>query len=118
MEKDIEVIFLGEENLGKTQIRNQLVSGKFDGDHYRIYSPQENRAIIKIKEDNIIKSKNLVIYNIIGTKKFNSIINNFLRTANIALLVYEITNIESFIGLYNWNELLMEKKFVKMYNCK
>ena len=67
----------------------------------------ENCANIEIKEDNVIKSKKLKVYNI-PSGRFCSINKNFLRTANITLLVFDVTNIDSFIELYDCNELLME----------
>ena len=108
--KTLEIIVLGEENVGKTQIINQLVSEKFDQHYSRTYSPQENFTTIKIKEDGVIKSKDLNIYDIPGINGINTINKSFLRTAEIVLLVYDMTNIESFIKLYDWNELLLKNK--------
>ena len=109
MKKDIEIILLGEENVGKTQIINQLISGNFDEVHHKIYSPKENNITIKIEEDNKIKPKDLLIYNFPSTKNLSSINDNFMRTCDIILLVYDMTNIESFIELCSWNNLIIEK---------
>ena len=106
----LEIILLGEENVGNTQIINQLVSNKFDQHYSRTFSPKERITTIKIKEEGIIESIDLKIYDFPGTNGFNTINKSFLRTAKIILLVYDMTNIESFIQLFDWNELLLEKK--------
>ena len=109
-ENDIEVILLGEEKVGKTQIINQLQYKKFNENYTKTLSTNKNCKTIKIEEEKNIKSKNLNIYDLPGAKQFRSINNTFLKTSNIILLIYDITNFESFIELYNWNELLNEKK--------
>ena len=104
----VEIILLGEENVGKTQIINQLIPGNFD-EYHKIYSPKENYTTIKIEEDNNIKSKDLLIFDFPSIKNFSSINKNFMRTCNIILLVYDMTNIESFFFFFSWNKLIIEK---------
>ncbi len=109
-ENDIEVILLGEEKVGKTQIINQLQYKEFNENYTKTLSTNKNCKTIKIEEEENIKSKNLNIYDLPGAKQFRSINNTFLKSSNIILLIYDITNFESFIELYNWNELLNKKK--------
>ena len=108
-ETNIEVILLGEEKVGKTQIINQLIDKTFDENYIKTLSTKSKYKTIKILEE-IIKPKYLTIYDLPGAKQFRSINNTFLKSSNIILLIYDITNFESFIELYNWNELLNEKK--------
>ena len=110
-EFDIEVIFLGEEKVGKTQIINQLINKEFNENYIKTFSANQNKTTIKILEDTI-KSKPLKIYDLPGSKQFSSVNKTFLKSPEIILMVYDITNIESFIELYNWNELLAEKEDV------
>ena len=90
-ENDIEVILLGEEKVGKTQIINQLQYKKFNENYTKTLSTNKNYKTIKIVEEEIIKSKNLSIYDLPGSKQFRSINNTFLKTSNIILLIYDIT---------------------------
>lgn len=108
-EFDIEVILLGEEKVGKTQIINKLINKEFNENYIKTFSAKKDKTKIKIVDD-IIKSKKLSIYDLPGSKQFRSINNTFLKSSEIILLVYDITNIESFIELYNWNELLTKKE--------
>ena len=110
MKNNIEIILLGEGKVGKTQIVNQLINKNFNEKYIKTYSPKEEKKIIKIIEDEIVKSKNLSIYDLPGIKNFRSINNTFLKSSKIILLIYDITNIESFIELYNWNELINGRK--------
>ena len=118
MEKDIEIILLGKEKVGKTQLVNKLISenekidksyNSINSENYnRTYSPNESHITINITEENKIKEKKLIINDLPGTEIFSSKNQNFFRTAKIIFLVYDMTNIESFIKLYNLNNLLLE----------
>ena len=118
MKKDLEIILLGKEKVGKTQILNKLISEKEKSNksshsiqlenYNRTYSPNERHVTINLIEENKIKEKNLIIYGLPGTEKFNKINDTFLRTAKIIFLVYDMTNIESFMKLYDLNNLLYE----------
>lgn len=122
MEKSIEVIVLGEENVGKTEIINNLIikrtkneinenhnNKEFEYSYFDGYIPNECQTTIDIEENNVMKSKNLKIYKI-PARKYSSVNKSFLRSANIALLVFNITNIDSFFELYDWDELFNEEK--------
>jgi len=106
MKKEIEVIVLGEK-IALT--KKEDFHERFRDNYYEDYIPMEKCTTIEIKKDNIIKSRKLRI-NIIPSRKFSSINKNFVRSANIALLMFDVTNIESFINLYDWNELLLENE--------
>ena len=75
-ETKIEVILLGEEKVGKTQIINQLIHKKFYENYIKTLSTKSNYKTIKIVEE-IIKSKYLTIYDLPGAKQFRSINNTF-----------------------------------------
>ena len=76
-ENDIEVILLGEEKVGKTQIINQLQYKEFNENYTKTLSTNKNCKTIKIEEEENIKSKNLNIYDLPGAKQFRSINNTF-----------------------------------------
>ena len=83
MKNKIEIILLGEGQVGKTQIINQLKSTKFDDEYIKTYTP--NNAIInftQVKND-IKKILCSDIYDLPGTKQFRSINNTFLKTSQI-----------------------------------
>ena len=113
MKKEIEVIVLGE----KIAItKKEDFQERFRDNYYEDYIPMEKCTTIEIKKDNIIKSRKLRI-NIIPSRKFSSINKNFVRSANIALLMFDVTNIDSFINLYDWNELLLENENENLQKC-
>ena len=78
-----------------------IFKGKVDKDKNILISGLLNHknTEINIYNKKIIKSKNLSIYDLPGAKQFRSINNTFLKTSNIILLIYDITNFESFIEL-------------------
>ena len=110
MKKKIEIIRLGEGQVGKTQIINQLKSKIFVDKYIKTYTPSETKIDFKIVANNNKKTLNLDIYDLPGLKQFRSINNTFLKTSKIVLLIYDITNIDSFIELFSWNELLADNQ--------
>ena len=127
MEKneDIEIFLFGDKNVGKTQIISQLIEKKFKDDYHNYdienfdinYTSTKNHVIINLDENGIIKSKNLTIYENPRKYSFNSINNSFLRTANIIILVYDVTNIDSFMELYDFNKFILENIENKYLKC-
>lgn len=115
MKKDIEVIVLGEKlPIKKSEYDFQgknwdYFHERFKDKYYEDYIPMEKCTTIEIKNDNIVKSRKLRINNI-PSPRFSSINKNFVRSANIALLIFDETNIDSFINLYDWNEILLENE--------
>ena len=115
MKKDIEIIVLGEKlHIKKSEYDFQgknedYFHERFKDKYYEDYIPMEKCTTIEIKNDNIIKSKKLRINNI-PSQRFSSINKNFVRSANIALLIFDVTNIDSFINLYDWNKILLENE--------
>ena len=115
MKNDIEVIVLGDKlPIKKSEYDFQgknldYFHERFKDKYYEDYIPMEKCTTIEIKKDNIIKSRKLRINNI-PSPRFSSINKNFVRSANIALLIFDETNIDSFINLYDWNEILLENE--------
>ena len=80
-----------------------------DDEYKKTLTPNGTYITFKIVKNDIIKILGLNIYDLPGTRQFRSINNTFLKTSQIVLLIYDITDINSFIELYTWNELLIDK---------
>jgi small GTP-binding protein len=97
MEKDIpdvtmKIIVLGEANVGKSSILNQMVHKNFD----LIYSTTIG---VDFYCKHIIYNDlhyKLHIWDTAGQEKFANLINNYYRTASCAIVVFDITNYTSF----------------------
>ena len=87
MKKDIEVILLGEGQVGKTQIINQLKSKIFDDKYTKTLTANVQKIKFDIISNNNKKTVNLEIYDLPGTKQFRSINNTFIKTSKIRIII-------------------------------
>ncbi len=99
----LKVILLGDSGVGKTSIINQYIKKNFVETLSTIGSEQHYK-IIKINKKEI----QLKIWDTPGQTKFFNITKNSMRNTDIAILIYDITNKESFISLKQWYKKLIE----------
>ena len=102
-DKSIKVILLGDSSVGKTRILNcleqrDILQQKTISLEYFNYNIKINNYTIRMQ-----------IWDTVGQDKFNSIINNYYKTADIAIFVYAINDLKSFNNIENWLEKLKEK---------
>jgi len=93
-----KVVLLGEGRVGKTCLCLRYVQGSFSGD-------QEStiQATYLDKRLNVGKrSVRLMIWDTAGQERFHALGPIYYRDANGALLVYDITDRESFNKVKNW----------------
>ena len=102
-DKSIKVILLGDSSVGKTRILNcleqrDILQQKTISLEYFNYNIKINNYTIRMQ-----------IWDTVGQDKFNSIIDNYYKTADIAIFVYAINDLKSFNNIENWLEKLKEK---------
>jgi len=99
----IKVILLGFKNVGKTSLFNRFVYDQF-GDTQMTLGAYFSEKSIKV--DN--RSTKLAIWDTAGEEKFDSLTNFYCRGSQAALVCYDITNLESFVGLQRWVDKVKE----------
>ena len=98
----LKLILIGDGRVGKTSIINKYINNKFnEGEEITISSSY----IEKIQIFNSKKYK-FSIWDTAGQEKFNSITPIYYRDAKGVLLVYDITNLNSFSRVKKWREEL------------
>lgn len=104
-EEEIKLILLGESGVGKTSIIKRYLYDKF-GDKY-----EPNIAVNYVEKDIKINNKKikLNIWDTIGQEKYRAVSKLFLNEAQIVILVYSITDSQSFKELNYWNNLYKEQ---------
>ena len=92
--KDIyKIILVGETNVGKTCIITQFIEGKFEETHLATISHQFCRKNFDLPlERNITMD----IWDTVGQERFRSLSNIYYKDAKAVIVVYDITNKESF----------------------
>ena len=96
--EEIKMILLGEAGCGKTSIISRYALDKYDSNYFTTYS---NTFLTKSFEHKG-KKYNINIWDTVGQEKFRSLTKIFIKGSKICLLVYDITNKQSFIELKYW----------------
>ena len=90
----VKCVLLGESSVGKTSIINQFTENMFDAD---VVSNSTAQFVTKIVEyDEFKKALKFEIWDTAGQERFRSLAKIFYKDAKVVILVYDITNIESF----------------------
>ena len=93
-----KLIFLGDQSVGKSCILNRFLNDTFIEDYQATIGLDFQSKSVQIDNQDI----NLLLYDTAGQEKFRSLIPMYTRDANIILLVYDISNRESFNHLSDW----------------
>ena len=97
---DVKLVLIGESGVGKSSIIKQYSAHVFDPD---IDASISNKVVVKTLElKDINKIIKLNIWDTAGQEKYRSIAKIFYKDAKIIVLVYSITNKESFETLKNY----------------
>ncbi|VVD02803.1 ras-related protein Rab-21-like [Leptidea sinapis] len=95
---NFKVVLLGEGCVGKTSILLRYIEDKFNDKHLTTL-----QATFLNKKLNINgKRINLSIWDTAGQEKFHALGPIYYRNSNGAILVYDITDEDSFIKVKNW----------------
>jgi small GTP-binding protein len=92
----IKLILIGSEQVGKTAIINQYVNNSFSEEYIATFAQDKSIKEIILKNETKLK---LEIWDTIGQENLRAANKIFMKGAKIALLVYDITNKESFTNL-------------------
>ncbi len=95
-----KVVLLGDSGVGKTCIISRYISGTFDQN-----SPSTNGASYASKIitfEHLNKQISLDIWDTAGQEKYKSLTKFFYKDAAVAILVYDITQNESFENMKNY----------------
>ena len=93
-----KLIFLGDQNVGKSCILNRFMNDTFIEEYQATIGLDFQSKNVQIDNQDI----HLLLYDTAGQEKFRSLIPMYTRDSNIILLVYEINNKDSFIHLPDW----------------
>ena len=113
-DRSIKVILIGDSGVGKSNILNRLVNNKFNDKHEPSLSLEYNNHSIKIN-NYIIRMQ---IWDTAGQEKYNSIISNYYKSAEVAVFVYSINDAKSYNSIQEWYKELINEKNDENNNVK
>jgi len=94
----LKLIILGDSGVGKTAILNKYVNGKFIEEHKATIGADFSTKELNL-DDKIVT---LQIWDTAGQERFQSLGNAFYRGSDACVLVYDITNAQSFNKVEEW----------------
>ena len=99
-EISFKLIFIGDSNVGKTTLINKYIDGTFSEE-----IPPTIGLENKVKTINIngLTAK-LQIWDTAGQEKFNSLSKQYFQNSDGILLVFDVTNKDSFNNIKKWYE--------------
>ena len=100
-----KIILIGESSVGKTSIINRYIDNKFTNKFESTITVETKKKLYQIDNDNIAE---LNIWDTAGEEKFRTITKQFYKDTHGALIVYDITNKESFERINFWLKDLID----------
>ena len=97
-DEKIQLIMIGESSVGKTSLIRRYTKNLFNSNHLETAGIEFNSREEKIN-NKIIKVK---IWDTAGQEIFHSLTKNFYRKADGIIIVFDITNKESFDKIHDW----------------
>eukprot|EP01083_Nonionella_stella_P020595 57112_1 len=105
----VKIIIIGESGVGKTAILHQYVMDKFIQEHKATIGADFLTKEINV-EDKVVT---LQMWDTAGQERFQSLGNSFYRGADACVMVYDITDENSFKEIDSWRS-----KFIRQANIE
>ena len=98
MERIVRIILIGDAGVGKTSLFSSYADNTFTPNHVTTMGVDFRHVRIRVGKE-VIK---LQLWDTAGHERYRSITNTYYRGADLILLVYDVTNRESFLNLEDW----------------
>ena len=100
--RKFKLVFLGEQSVGRTSLISRFMFDSFDDKTtYQATLGIEFLSKTMYLEDRTVR---LVLWNMTGQERFRSLIPSYIRDSAAAVVVYDITNANSFQQVNKWIE--------------
>ena len=97
-DKTCQILIIGDLSVGKTSIITRYTNGTFKEEYLSTV------GLDYYSKEEIIENKtiNIKLWDTAGEERYKSLTQNYFRNAEGVLLVFDVTNIESFNNLKDW----------------
>ena len=102
----LKLIVVGNQGTGKSCILNRFVNETFDENYQATIGLDFQSKNVSIHDQDV----RLILYDTAGQEKFRSLIPMYIREAQIILLIYDISNRESFDSMPKWIQEVLDVK--------
>ncbi|KAH9527306.1 Ras- protein Rab-6B [Dermatophagoides farinae] len=106
--RKFKLVFLGEQSVGKTSLITRFMYDTFDNTYQATIGIDFLSKTMYLEDRTVISSSsifNLFDYNYgiqLGQERFRSLIPSYIRDSTVAVVVYDITNANSFHQTSKW----------------
>lgn len=98
-----KIIICGEGGVGKTSLIRRYVENKFEENYLMTLGMDPTNTAVEVEyEKGKILPVNLILYDVAGQERFQSLHEVFFRGAHGALLVFDLTRPETLENLEKW----------------
>ena len=101
---DKKVLLCGNSGVGKTSIFKRYFKNEFEGNYNSSIGIDFQTKVIKRKS----KQYSIQVFDTAGEERFRSITSSYFRMAEYFLLIFDLTNRNSFDAIPEWIALLKE----------
>ncbi len=98
--KKFKFVFLGEQSVGKTSLITRFMYDSFDSTYHATIGIDFLSKTMYL-EDRTVR---LQIWDTAGQERFRSLIPSYIRDSSAAIIVYDISNSNSFAQIDRWVE--------------
>ena len=99
-----KIVLTGDPNAGKSRILQRYIYGE-SGDTKPTIGVEFTSKIVQTYDNKVI---NLQIWDTAGSERYKSVTSHYYRGALAVILVYDITNLDSFMNLNYWLDSVRE----------
>ena len=103
---EAKVITLGDSMVGKTCLILRFLEDTFFSTYLSTIGFDLKQKVVKLDTGEKMK---LIIHDTAGQERFKSLSVNYIKKANGILIVYDITNKQSFVNIENWVKCAKEE---------
>lgn len=101
-----KLVFVGDMSVGKTSIISQFMYNHFDTSY------DATIGIDFLAKTHTVKGKTvrLQLWDTAGQERFRSLIPSYIRDSSVAVVVYDVTNLDSFKHVEHWIEEVRKER--------
>ena len=106
----IKCVMLGDSTVGKTSILKQFITNTMDPEESSTIGAMFVRKLIDLEDGSKV---NIQFWDTAGQERYWGLIPMYVRGANFALIVYDVTNKDSFESIDRWIRFLINTPYTK-----
>ena len=103
-----KICLLGDFNVGKTSLIRRFVENKFSDEYLSTIGVKISRKSIEVQTDKELSKINLLVWDLEGKTKFKAITPSYLKGASGAIIVGDLTRLDTISSINRHIELLLE----------